>query len=136
MAVRRRSGELVQHPQVAPDQVEVVQRVAYVVVDPAPRLEVEDAERRHPRFVGRVVEQPLHLVERQVSVRLRDVEQDLHPEPQRRLVRSQPGAHLRQLGRLGRGLERAHERSRRHLGHGRQPIRLRLRRRRPPRLSG
>jgi hypothetical protein len=78
-------------------QVELVQLLALGLIEASPCLEVEDAHRRHPRFVRRVVQQVVDLGQRQVGVRLGHGEQVTHPHPERWLVVREPLADLRQL---------------------------------------
>ena len=72
--------------------VHVEQRAAPLVIEPTPGLEVHDAQRRHPRFVGGMIEQSIDLVEGEIGVCLGRGEQVAHPHSDRLVVGRQPRA--------------------------------------------
>ena len=83
-------------------EIDVGELRAPRLVRASTRLEVEDAHRRHPRLVGRLVEQPIDFHEIEVGVRLGRGEQIAHADADRRLAGAQS---LTDLGQLGVGLQ-------------------------------
>ena len=61
-------------------QVDLVQLAPLVLGQPALRLEVEDAERRHPGLVRDVVQQELQLGQWEIAMGLGDGEEITHPQ--------------------------------------------------------
>ena len=87
---------------VVPAEVDVGELGAPRLVEASPSLEVEDAHRRHPRLVGRVVEQPIDFHQIEVGVRLGRGEQIAHADADRRLAGTES---LADLGQLAVGLQ-------------------------------
>ena len=88
----------------SPTEVDVGELGTSRLVEASPSLEVEDAHRRHPRFVGRVVEQPIDPHQVEVGVRLGRDEQIADADADRGLAGTES---LADLGQLAVGLQRS-----------------------------
>ena len=93
-----RSGPVDHVPGGDPIVVTEVRRAEAGVAGPLPCPEVEDAERGHPRLVGRLDEEPLELCVGQGGRLPGEVEERAHPHADDRLALGHARPDLRRLG--------------------------------------